>query len=150
MADAAADAGAGLAEGQFHAFDVAAFSGRAADEAAEGEIFAGGDGDAVEGGDREFEVDDFVVLQRKVGIAEFADQFGGVFEVAIRQAFSRRGRPCVAFARAVPGDVAEQSFLPHAQPVQRRVVEGKWFHPWRTAQAVVFLDPNRAAHLNRN
>jgi hypothetical protein len=29
----------------------------------------------------------------------------------------------------VPSDLAEQSFLPHSQPVQGRVVEGKWFHP---------------------
>jgi hypothetical protein len=29
----------------------------------------------------------------------------------------------------VPGNLAEQSFLPHAQPVQGRVVEGEWFHP---------------------
>jgi hypothetical protein len=25
--------------------------------------------------------------------------------------------------------LTEQPFLPHAQPVQGRVVEGKWFHP---------------------
>jgi hypothetical protein len=29
----------------------------------------------------------------------------------------------------VPGDLAEQSFLPHAQPVEGWVVEGEWFHP---------------------
>ena len=57
--------GAGLAEGQFHPFDVATFTRWAADEPAEGEVFARGDDDAIDGGDGEFEVDDFVVLQGK-------------------------------------------------------------------------------------
>lgn len=75
LADAAAYPASSLAERQFHTFNVAALQSRAADEAAEGEVFAGGDDDAVDGGDGEFEVDDFVVLQSEVGVAEFADEF---------------------------------------------------------------------------
>ncbi|MOA19342.1 hypothetical protein D3C78_1397170 [compost metagenome] len=129
LANATAYPASCLAEGQFHAFNVAALQGRAADEAAEGEVFAGGDDDAVDGGDGEFEVDDFVVLQGEVGVAEFADEFRGVFEVAIWQTLGRGDGACVAFAGTVPGDLAEQSFLPHAQPVEGWVVEGEWFHP---------------------
>lgn len=77
LANATADATSGFAEGQFHAFDIAAFACWPADQAAE-EVFPGADDDAVDGGDREFEVDDFVVLQGEVGVAEFADQFRGV------------------------------------------------------------------------
>ena len=118
-----------LAERQLHAFNVAALQSRAADEAAEGEVFAGGDDEAVDGGDGEFEVDDFVVLQGEVGVAEFADEFRGVFQVAKWQTVSAGNKARIALAGAAPGDLAEQSFLPHAQPVQGRVVEGEWFHP---------------------
>lgn len=52
-----------------------------------------------------------------------------MFQVAEWQAVSAGNQACVAIAGAVPGDLAEQSFLPHAQPVQGRVIEGKWFHP---------------------
>ena len=140
LADSAADTAACFAEGQFHAFDVAAFAGWAADEAAEGEVFAWGDDEAVDGGDGEFQVDDFVVLQGEVGVAEFADEFRGVFEVAKWQTVSAGHKACVAFAGAVPGDLAEQSFLPHAQPVQGRVIEGKWFHPWGDGRCRFFLE----------
>ena len=141
LAYSATDAGAGLAEGQFHPFNVATFTRWAADEAAEGEMFARRDDDAVDGSDGEFEVDDFVVLQGEVGVAEFTDEFRGVFEVAKWQAFGRYDGSGVTLAGAVPGNVSQQSFLPHAQPVQGRVVEGKWFHPWRNGDRRFFLEP---------
>ncbi len=65
----------GFAEGQFHAFDIAALAAREADKAAEGEIFAGGDNDAINCGDSEFEVDDFIMLQSNIRVAAFSGEF---------------------------------------------------------------------------
>ena len=87
----------------------------------------------------QFQVNNCVVLQLHIGVTEFADQFGGVLEVSIRQTLKGVFRASVRFAGEAPRQLAEQS-LQHAQPVEGRVIKGERFLRVRTAAAVSILD----------
>lgn len=77
----------------------------------------------------QFQVHNCVVLQLHIGVTEFADQFGGVFEVSIRQTLKDFFRASVTFAGEAPCQLVEQSFLPRTLPVEGRVIKGERFQP---------------------
>lgn len=61
-----------------------------------------------------------MTTRRKVGVTKFADQLGGVFEVAERQTLKRVFRAGAVLAGEAPGQLTEQSSLPTDQHTRRR------------------------------